>query len=81
MYRTDLINGAMGAQRLTNEKVAEKAGLAVRTVSAVRNGDPSVRLPTLKAIADALGLSMEALFTPQSGLAEAQEEEPAATLS
>lgn len=77
MYRTDLINGEMGAQRLTNETLADKADVAVRTVSAVRNGDPNVKLPTLKAIADALGLSMQALFTPKVEQ-PVQEEEPAA---
>jgi transcriptional regulator with XRE-family HTH domain len=61
-YRTDVINGAMGAQRLTNEAVAEKAGVAPKTVSAVRNGDPNVGVPTLKKIADALGLTMQQIF-------------------
>lgn len=61
-YRIDLINGAMGAQRLTNDVVAERAGVAPKTVSAVRNGDPNVGLPTLTSIAEVLGLTMEQLF-------------------
>jgi len=74
MYRTDLINAAMGAQRLTNERLAEAAGIGIGTVSAIRNGDASVRLPSLKKLADALGLSLEELFTPKAE----QEQEPAA---
>jgi transcriptional regulator with XRE-family HTH domain len=65
MYRTDLINGAMGKQRLTNEQVAEKAGVTTKVVSAVRNGKENIELPSLKKVADALGLSMEELFTPE----------------
>lgn len=63
MYRDDLIRAAMAAQRLTNQKLAEKAGLSAFTVSLVRNGSPTVRLSTLKAIADALGISLADLFT------------------
>jgi transcriptional regulator with XRE-family HTH domain len=62
MYRTDLINAAMGAKRLTNDSLGEMAGIAPKTVSGVRNGDPNVKLPTLKAVADALGLTLEQLF-------------------
>lgn len=62
MYRDDLIRAAMAAQRLTNQKLAEKAGLSAFTVSLVRNGSPTVRLSTLKAIADALGISLADLF-------------------
>lgn len=76
MYRTDLINAAMGSQRLTNPKLAEIAGVGIGTVSSVRNGDEGVTLPTLRKIADALGLSMQELFTPKAE--QVQEEEPAA---
>lgn len=68
MYRTDLINGAMGAQRLTNESLGEKAELDATTISSIRNGKPSVTLPSLKRVADALGLKLSDLFaepTPQ----------------
>ena len=61
-YRVDLINGAMGAQRLTNEEVAAKAGVTVKVVSAVRNGALNVMLPSLKAVTEALGLTMEEIF-------------------
>ena len=63
-YRTDLINGAMGAQRLTNQDVADRAGIGVNTVSAIRNGSPTVGLPTLKAVLDALGLTLVQVFEP-----------------
>ena len=61
-YRVDLINAAMGARRLTNDVVAEKAGIAPKTVSAVRNGDPNVKVLTLAAVASAVGLTMEEVF-------------------
>jgi transcriptional regulator with XRE-family HTH domain len=57
-YRTDLINAAMGARRLTNKAVAEKAGVGVMTVSKIRNGNPAVGYLTLKKVVEALGLTM-----------------------
>ena len=57
-YRTDLINAAMGARRLTNRAVAEKAGVGVMTVSKIRNGNPSVGYLTLKRVVEALGLTI-----------------------
>jgi hypothetical protein len=57
-YRIDLINAAMGAQRLTNEHVAEKASVGVTTVSRIRNGDPNVMLITLKKVVEAVGLTV-----------------------
>jgi transcriptional regulator with XRE-family HTH domain len=76
MYSPDAINAAMGAQRLTNEKVAEKAGVAPKTVSAIRNGFPGVTLPTLSRIANAVGLDVVIQFTPK--VEQSQVEEPAA---
>lgn len=57
-YRTDLINAAMGARRLTNKAVAERAGVGVMTVSKIRNGDASVGYMTLKKVVEALGLTI-----------------------
>ena len=57
-YRTDLINAAMGARRLTNKAVAEKAGVGVMTVSKIRNGDSRVGYMTLKKVVEALGLTV-----------------------
>ena len=65
-YRTDLINGAMGSQRLTVEDLATKSGVSPKTVSFVRNGNPNIKLPTLKAVADALGLTLQELFEPKA---------------
>jgi transcriptional regulator with XRE-family HTH domain len=64
-YRTDLINAAMGARRLTNESVAEKAQVGVATVSRVRNGDPSVGYMTLKKIVEAIGLTVAEVSAPK----------------
>jgi len=57
-YRTDLINAAMGAHRLTNKIVAEKAGVGVMTVSRIRNGDANVSYMRLKKVVEALELTM-----------------------
>ena len=48
----------MGARRLTNEAVAEKAGVGVATVSRIRNGDPKVGYMTLKKVVEAVGLTV-----------------------
>lgn len=64
-YRIDLINSAMGARRLTNERVAEKAGIGVTTVSRVRNGDPNVMYITLKKVVEALGLTIAEVSAPK----------------
>jgi transcriptional regulator with XRE-family HTH domain len=66
MYRTDLINGAMGANRLTNEKVAAIAGVAPKVISAVRNGKVNITLHSLKAVAEAVGFEVEIRFNPKS---------------
>jgi transcriptional regulator with XRE-family HTH domain len=65
MYRTDLINAAMGAQRLTNPKLAKLAGVGVGTVSSIRNGKETVSLPSLKKVADALELNLEVRLSPK----------------
>lgn len=57
-YRTDLINAAMGARRLTNKTVAEKAGVGIMTVSKIRNGDVNVGYMTLKRVVEAIGLTI-----------------------
>lgn len=57
-YRTDLINAAMGARRLTNKTVAEKAGVGIMTVSKIRNGDANVGYMTLKRVVEAIGLTI-----------------------
>ena len=64
-YRTDLINGAMGAQRLTNKVVAEKAQVGVMSVSKIRNGNTQVGYMTLKRVVEALGLTMAEISTPK----------------
>lgn len=69
-YRTDLINAAMGAQRMTAEQLAEKTGIGLTTISVIRNGHPNPTYTTLKKVADALGLTMQDLFTPKPEQAE-----------
>lgn len=63
-YRTDLINAAMGADRLTNKIVAKSAGVGVMTVSKIRNGDPKVGYITLKKVVEALGLTIAEVSKP-----------------
>ena len=57
-YRIDLINAAMGAQRLTNRVVARKAGVGVMTVSKIRNGYANVGYMTFKKVVEAIGLTV-----------------------
>jgi len=64
-YRTDLINAAMGAQRLSNEAVAKKAGVGPMTVSKVRNGYVNVGYVTLKKVVEAIGLTIAEVSTPK----------------
>jgi transcriptional regulator with XRE-family HTH domain len=66
LYRVDLINAAMGAQRLSNERLAKKAGVGIMTVSKIRNGQPQVGYVTLKKVVDALGLTMAEIALPKS---------------
>lgn len=65
-YRTDLINAAMGARRLTNKTVAKRAGVGVMTVSKIRNGDPGVGYMTLKRVIEALGLTIAEVSEPRA---------------
>jgi len=62
-YRTDLINAAIGAKRDTNETVANRANVSVPTVSKIRNGDPKVGYLTLRAVVEAVGLTMAEVST------------------
>ena len=64
-YRIDVINAAMGAQRLSNERLAEKAGVGIMTVSKIRNGQPQVGYVTLKKVVEALGLTMAEIALPK----------------
>jgi transcriptional regulator with XRE-family HTH domain len=64
-YRIDVINAAMGAQRLSNERLAKKAGVSVMTVSRIRNGDTQVGYVTLKRVVEALGLTMADIVLPK----------------
>ena len=57
-YRVDRINAAMGARRLTNKAVAERAHVGVMTVSKIRNGNAKVGYMTLKKVVEAIGLTM-----------------------
>jgi len=65
-YRIDVINAAMGAQRISNERLAKKAGVGIMTVSKIRNGQPQVGYVTLKKVVDALGLTMAEIALPKS---------------
>ena len=65
-YRVDLINAAMGAQRMTNPKLAKKAGVGPMTVSKIRNGYTQVGYVTLKKVVEALGLTMSKIATPKA---------------
>lgn len=78
MYRDDLIRAAMGAQNMSQGALAEKSDLNPNTISAICRGKERIEIPTLKKVADALGLSMQELFTPKPEISETVEE-PAAS--
>ncbi len=65
-YRTDLINAAMGARRLTNKAVAKKAGVGVMTVSKIRNGKRTVGYMTLEKVVKAIGLTVAEVSEPKA---------------
>ena len=65
-YRIDVINAAMGAQRISNERLAKKAGVGTMTVSKIRNGDTQVGYVTLKKVVEALGLTMADIALPKA---------------
>lgn len=62
VYRYDLIDDAMIAQNYTNERLAKACGLAVATISSIRNGRPNITLPSLVKVATILGITMRQLF-------------------
>lgn len=77
MYPNANINAAMGERRLTNEQVAAKAKVTRKVVSAVRNGKVNITLPSLKKVANAVGLELVIQLVPK---AESDKvEEPATT--
>lgn len=43
---------------VTQEELAELAGVSVRFLSSLENGKPTIRLDTLIAVLDALGLDL-----------------------
>jgi transcriptional regulator with XRE-family HTH domain len=63
-YNIELINGAIGRERLTNESLAERSGLSVNTISAIRNGKGNPGIKQLQSVAEALKIPMAELFTP-----------------
>lgn len=65
MYRADKIRGKQGEKNWSNEVFAQKADVNINTVTALRRGEV-VSLPTLKKAADALGLTLQELFEPES---------------
>jgi transcriptional regulator with XRE-family HTH domain len=62
MYRDDLLRSAAAVQNRNISNVAELTGLTRVTVSLILKGKPDIKLPTLKVVADALGVSMHDLF-------------------
>ncbi len=70
-YRNDLIKGAMAANDITAKKLAEATSLSTDTLARIRNGEVNITLTNLIAVAGALGLSMQELFTPKQELEKA----------
>lgn len=64
-YRNDLIKGAMAANDITVEALAETTQLSADTLRRIRKGEINITLTNLITVADALGLTMAQLFTPK----------------
>lgn len=66
-YRTDRIRQAMAGKEppMTSEDLAARSGQSRTTVSKILGGSPNIRLESLRAVADALDLSMQELFEPK----------------
>ena len=65
MYNAQIIDRAIEDRNLSNGRVAASAGLSCGTVSSIRNGKENVTLPSLKKVADALGLQLIVRFEKQ----------------
>lgn len=70
MYPNELIKGAMAEQAITIDDIKEATGLSPTTISAVRNGKVNIKLPTLKSIANAVGLELEIRLTRKAAQTE-----------
>ena len=64
-YRNDLIKGAMAANDITVDSLSKTIDLSADTLRRIRNGEVNITLTNLIVVADALGLSMQDLFTPK----------------
>ncbi|HEY0169438.1 MAG TPA: helix-turn-helix transcriptional regulator [Pyrinomonadaceae bacterium] len=64
-YRNDLIKGAMAEKDINKERLRELTGLSTDTLRRIRQGEVNITLSNLMAVADALGLKMQELFTPK----------------
>lgn len=56
---------------MTQKQLAEKAGVALRTVSSLEQGLYDATFPTVLALADALGVTCEAFTEPPAERAPA----------
>jgi transcriptional regulator with XRE-family HTH domain len=61
-YDNDRIRAEMTLKHQTVEDVAQRADVAPKTVSAIRNGKPQVQVDKLKRVVDAVGLPMAEIF-------------------
>jgi transcriptional regulator with XRE-family HTH domain len=68
-YRDDKIRAVQAAKKLTDQELAEAAGVGRTAVSQITNGQWDGRLSTLRKVGDALGLSLQELFEPREEVA------------
>ncbi len=57
-------------QGLTQEELADRTGITVRTIQRIENGENVPRMYTLKTIASVLGISLEELQQEQTASAD-----------
>lgn len=62
----ELVRRRRVALRLRQEELAELAGVSTRTVHAIENGKPTIRLDVLLAVLEVLGVSLTAASPTES---------------
>ena len=68
-YRDDKVRAAQAAKKMTDQELADAAGVGRGAVLQVTNGQWDGKLATLKKITDALGLTLQEVFEPREEVA------------
>ncbi|TCJ13268.1 XRE family transcriptional regulator [Flaviaesturariibacter flavus] len=75
-----IVQEARRREGLTQEELAERTGITVRTIQRIESGETTPRAFTLKTIAEVLGLSLSDLQPPASPAPPDEPSPPAASV-